>query len=727
MIAPKHTNELIHETSPYLLQHAHNPVNWMPWGEAALNKAKEEMKPILLSIGYSTCHWCHVMEHESFQNEETAQLMNELFVNIKVDREERPDLDLIYMTYAQALNGSGGWPLNVWLTPELTPFYVGTYFPPADKGGRMGFPKLCQEIHKVWEEDRENLVERSRVNLEKLQGYLNDEFKEQQVNVVEVFRKSFDDLANAYDYHEGGFSGAPKFPRTVTLGLLWRLRLWLLNSEESEKNSDADWGMSMAKNTLIKMSHGGIRDLLGGGFHRYSVDAFWHVPHYEKMLYDQAQLLEAYVEGFQNTGLTHFADIARSTVDYVLRDLTHPEGGFFSAEDADSLATAESESKTEGAFYVWKASEIDEILGKNEGSVFRYAYGARKDGNARAESDPNGELRGLNTLFRAFSMKKTAEFFQLPIEKVQEILEEGRAKLLEVRNQRPRPHLDDKIITGWNALMISGLCKAYRALGDETYLAAATRAVEFLYGNLSSDGKNLKRSWRGDVAKVDAFPGDYTPLIQALLDLYEANFEVRWLKWAVQLQEELDAKFEDQEFGAYFSVTRANPDCILQIKEDFDNAEPSPNSVASRNLLRLARIFGKEVYLQKAEAIFKVFGSNLERSPTSVAGLTMSVYDWQTGGQELVIAGDRKSEEFQAFVKAIHQRYLPSAVLIHADAGEGQEYLATTRLGMDQMKALGGKPTLYLCRNQTCSAPITDLQELHRTLDSLGGSVVASS
>ncbi len=707
---PKHTNALAKEKSPYLLQHAHNPVDWLPWGPAAFEKARREQKPIFLSIGYSTCHWCHVMERESFESEEVAALLNEHFVNVKVDREERPDVDLTYMTYAQAVNGGGGWPLNIWLTPDLKPFFAGTYFPPQDTAGRLGFSSLCNKIVGVWKDDRANIQERSNLAMQKLQEHLDEEQKHHDAPFDTVIRKAYDDTASGFDYHEGGFSGAPKFPRPSLLLMLWRLRASM--KEESEVN----WASAMIKTTLQHMAQGGIRDHLGGGFHRYSVDGYWHIPHYEKMLYDQAQLLTAYAEGHQNTGSAFFADIAREIVTYCQRDLRHAEGGFFSAEDADSYKDDTRTEKAEGAFYVWTAAEIDELLGKKGGSIFRYAYGARRDGNARPESDPHGELSGTNTLFRAYSPKKTAEFFKLEESEVAKLLAEGRKKLYEARAKRPRPHLDDKIITAWNGLMISGLAKSAGVLEEPEHLAMAQQCAQFLYGKLSTGGKDLKRSWREGAADVPAFAPDYALLIQGLLDLYEASFEVKWLKWAVQLQEEFDKNYEDAEKGGYFSVSKSIANSVLQVKEDYDSAEPSPNSVAALNLLRLGHMLAREDLQAKGEKVLKLFGKSLEQHPFSVP-VMVSALDYQRHGEmEIVLAGDKSDPAFATLAKEVRKRYLPHAVLLHADGGEGQQFLAQKNEALGAMKPVGGKAAAYVCVKRACKAPVTSVEELGELL-----------
>jgi hypothetical protein len=707
--SPKHTNALAGEKSPYLLQHAHNPVDWLPWGEAAFEKARKEDKPILLSVGYSTCHWCHVMERESFEDEETAKMLNEQFVPIKVDREERPDVDLTYMTYAQAVSGGGGWPLNVWLTPALKPFFAGTYFPPEDRGGRMGFKSVLAKIAEVWKDDRAGVLERSESALAKLQEYLNDEQQAHDAPFDAVLKKAYDDIANAFDYHEGGFSGAPKFPRPVTLQLLGRLRKHLAAKKDE---SEANWSVAMVKTTLSSMGLGGIRDHVGGGFHRYSVDGYWHIPHYEKMLYDQGQLLSAYVEGYQHTGLPNYAVIAREIVEYLRRELRHPEGGFYSAEDADSYTDDTRTHKGEGAFYVWKASEIDELLGKEEGSVFRYAYGARRDGNARPESDPQEELKGLNTLFRAYSPKKTAEFFKLEESQVAEILTRGKQTLFEARQRRPHPHLDDKVLAAWNGLTISGLAKGAGVFDEPGWLELARQSAQFIWEKMSENGKNLKRSWREGTATVAAFAPDYALLIQGLLDLYEAGFEVKWLRWAVALQEEFENRYGDPEKGGYFTAGSAIPNSVLQVKEDYDSAEPSPNSVAAMNLLRLGRMLAQPEFEAQGDKVLRLFGKSLEESPFTVPAMVSALDFSHYGTMQIVLAGDKSDEGFQSLARVIRQLYLPHAVLLHADGGEGQAFLSAHNEALGAMKPVEGKAAAYVCRNHVCKAPVTTVAAL---------------
>ena len=710
------TNALIHESSPYLLQHAHNPVAWLPWGEAAFKKARDENKPLFLSSGYSTCHWCHVMERESFENAEIAAYLNEHFIPVKVDREERPDVDLTYMTYVQAATGGGGWPMTVFLTPDLKPFFGGTYFAPEDKNGRIGFKNLLIELNKAWTEDREKVLESSTRAVAKLQEHLDAAAKDgDALDAAAVMLKAYDDLSSSFDYHEGGFGGAPKFPRPTSLTLLFRHHHEWKNVEE--RAGESNWALEMASRTLRSMAQGGLRDQIGGGFHRYSVDGYWHIPHYEKMLYDQAQLLTAYTEAWQITQNVFFEAIVRNTVAYLKRDMLHKDGGFFSAEDADSLAAPDADHKTEGAFYVWKAAEIDELLGKEDGSIFRYAYGARRDGNARPESDPHGELKGLNTLFRAVSFKKTAEYFKKSPEEIKAIIDKSIATLFAARAKRPRPHLDDKIIAAWNGLTISGLARAGAALGDSEMTALAAGAAQFLHDQLCSEpGKGLHRSWREGDRGPKAFAIDYACLIHGLLDLYQASFDVKWLQWATALQSEMDTLFLDTKNGGYYSVHTDMPNSVLRIKEDYDGAEPSPNSLAALNLVRLSSLLAQDSYKQQAEKIFALFGTTLKDSTSSVPVMAIAFDLHHRGKQQIVLAGDSTTPEFQALAAHLHRKFLPNAALLHADGGAGQQWLATHNEAIAGMKPVSGHPAAYVCQNFTCQAPVTTVEELDKVL-----------
>ncbi len=668
-------NALAGEKSPYLIQHKNNPVDWMPWGEAAFAKAKAEGKPVFLSIGYSTCHWCHVMAHESFENPETAALMNRAFVNIKVDREERPDVDRVYMAFIQATSGGGGWPMSVWLTPEGNPFFGGTYFPPDDRYGRAGFPRIIQQIEKLWREDRAKIdSEAGRVI-----GELR-EASSPEVLTGGLQRAWIDGAQNAfagtYDKAHGGFGGAPKFPRPSVLNLL-------LRGGEEERG--------MALETLRAMSRGGMRDQLGGGFHRYSVDRFWHVPHFEKMLYDQAQIAISLVEAWQITKDPFFESTLRSTLDYVLRDMTHAEGGFFSAEDADSVIAHGLEAHAEGAFYVWTKSEIEEALGAVAASEFCARYSVLEDGNSPEGSDPHGEFTGKNILHGTGEEETPS-------------LVESRRILFELRKQRPRPHLDDKILAAWNGLMISAFAKAGAALNEPRYLHAATRAAEFVQEELMRDG-DLIRSWRGSASDIPGFAEDYAFVIQGLLDLYEAGFELRWVQLALSLQKRQDVLFKDG--GSYFSSRAGDPLVPLRMKDDYDGAEPSANSVSALNLLRLGRMLHSESMEEAARAILAGHAFQMDRVPAAVPQMLVALDLALKPPAQSVVAGGR--EAALALLRGLQGRFRPHAVSLLLDSPEAVEFFSQESPAIRGMKTIDGNPALYECENFTCRAPVTSL------------------
>ncbi|MBU0768755.1 MAG: thioredoxin domain-containing protein, partial [Proteobacteria bacterium] len=542
-------NLLIHEKSPYLLQHAYNPVDWYPWGDEALEKARKEDKPILLSIGYSTCHWCHVMEEESFMNPDIAELMNTHFVCIKLDREERPDLDKIYMTAVTAITGSGGWPLNVFLTPELKSFFGGTYFPPVPKQGILAWPDILRLIAIAWKDpsQRDKFQSFSSNLQESIANALSWTSKDSVIN-TDVIDKALDAFSSRFDKDLGGFSPAPKFPSPSIQNFLFAYHFYAQNGGKNDKTA-----LLMGNVTLRAMANGGIYDQLGGGFHRYSTDVKWHVPHFEKMLYDNAQLLKNYLDAFLITGDRFFEKIARETADYILRDMTHLDGGFYSAEDADSLPSGKNledkeKRKAEGAFYVWEQKEIKDLLGDGPGEIFSYRYGVKSEGNA--EFDPFNEFRGKNILFNAHSIDEVAEKFDLSKEEIETSLIQSKLKLLAVRSKRHRPHLDDKVLTSWNGLMISALSRSYQVLGEKRYLEAARNAAIFLRKNLYDDKTNaLFRRWRQGERKIAGMADDYAFLIQGLIDLYEADFDPGWIEWALKLMDEQIKLFYDAENG----------------------------------------------------------------------------------------------------------------------------------------------------------------------------------
>src|SRR5881398_402543 len=550
---PEHTNRLAQEKSPYLLQHAHNPVDWYPWGKEAFAKARSENKPIFLSIGYSTCHWCHVMAHESFENEEVAATMNREFVNIKIDREERPDVDRVYMTFVQATTGGGGWPMSVWLTPDLKPFVGGTYFPPEDRYGQPAFKSVLERIATAWKQDHDKIVEQGSKIVDVLRESQSAAPFDGKID-ASVMDAAFKQIDRSYDPKEGGFGNAPKFPRPVTLNFLMRFYA---------RDSTGDSGkhaLDMALFTLGKMAAGGMHDHIGGGFHRYSVDRYWHVPHFEKMLYDQAQLAVAYIDALQILRDPHlnplpgqgeadakapvrveFEAVARDILDYVARDMTSKEGGFFSAEDADSPVVGiddPSHKKTaEGVFYIWTKKEIDDALG-DSAEVFDFHYGVQAHGNAPEGSDPHDEFRGKNILIERHTIAETARHFKKSEAEIAKSLAESRQKLFAIRVKRPRPHLDDKVIAAWNGLMISAYARAAQVLDDPRYLEIATRAARFVRSNLYEEkSKLVYRNYRDGRSDIEGFADDYAFVIQGVLDLYQASFDVDWLKFAVELQE----------------------------------------------------------------------------------------------------------------------------------------------------------------------------------------------
>ncbi len=706
------SNRLALEKSPYLRQHADNPVDWYPWGEEAFEKARKEDKMIFLSVGYSTCHWCHVMEHESFENHETAALMNESYVSIKVDREERPDVDKVYMTFVQASTGSGGWPMSVWLTPDLTPIFGGTYFPPEDGYGRPGFPRVLQHWTEVWKEHREEILAQGKLFVEELKKMGPGPGKGGLGLGIEHMEAAFEQLRGRFDETEGGFGQPPKFPRPVTLNFLFHYYA-------AKKLSDPRGikALKMALFTLDSIIAGGIRDHLGGGFHRYSVDRFWHVPHFEKMLYNQAQLANACLDAFQITGEAKYADTARRIFSYVAEIMTDAEGGFYSAEDADSLPSRDSHEKTEGAFYIWPEEEILKILGLKKGTVFNYYYGVNASGNAPPGSDPRGDFENSNILKQSHSAQETADQFELSPSAVEKMLEESRILLLAVRNKRPRPHLDDKIITSWNGLMISALARGAIILDQPKYLARATRSANFIRKNLYNEEKGaLLRLYRNGPGDTAAFGDDYAFLIQGLLDLYQASFEIRWLPWAVRLQETQNKLFFDAENGGFFNVTDRDARILLRMKERFDGAEPSVNSVSALNLLRLVQITGRDEYHTKAEKTLQAFASSLEENPTSMP-LMLAAYDFfRAKPKQIILAGKLDSENTRVLLREVYRNYLPNKIVLLADGAEGQKFLSKNNAALGAMVPIDGRTTAFICEDFVCQLPTNDVTVMARLL-----------
>jgi len=679
-------NRLALEKSPYLLQHANNPVDWYPWGEEAFAKARAESKPIFLSIGYSTCHWCHVMERESFESEAVADVLNRNFVSIKVDREERPDIDRIYMLFVQATTGSGGWPMSAWLTPDLKPFYGGTYFPPENRYGRPGFIAILEHIAKVWRDDRAK-VEQSGVEVvAQLKQHAEAAAREGTLD-AKMLESTFLAFRRMFDTRLGGFGGAPKFPRPVVHNFL--LRYFLKTGNEEARD--------MVLATLRAMAKGGMNDQLGGGFHRYSVDARWFVPHFEKMLYDQAQLAISYLEAFQLSGEETFARSARDIFEYVLRDMTSPEGGFYSAEDADSVVDpAHPHEKAEGAFYVWSQKELEAALGQPDAAYFCYRYGVEELGNVR--EDPHGEFTGKNILFEDETVAQTAVFFEKDEAEIDASLEASRRKLLALRSQRVRPHLDDKILTAWNGLMISAFARGAQVLSEPRYAEAAKRAADFISSKLwdEANGTLLRRYRDGD-GSIAGFSDDYAFFAQALIDLYETGFERRHLDLAARITECMIERFEDKAHGAFFSTAEGGDDLVLRLKDDYDGAEPSANAYAVLNLLRLDQMLARPDFAAQAKRTLEAFAFRMANGGVSVPQMLVAYLFSEGQPRQVVLAG----ENVEPLLQVIRRRFSPHQVVM---------------LNHPDKKAIDGQATAYVCHDFTCQQPTTSAALLDEIL-----------
>ena len=642
----KPSNHLIDEKSPYLLQHAYNPVNWYPWGDLAFKKARDEDKPILLSVGYSTCHWCHVMAHESFEDNGIADLINASFVAIKVDREERPDIDHIYMTATTAMTGQGGWPLTVFLTPQAEPFYGGTYFPPYAKWGSVGFADLLSSIARAWQGDRDDILSSSRSLTENLQkAQLGDKQHQTGDRLGEdVLHHAFRQLRGQYDPAYGGFGTAPKFPMGHNLSFLLRY---------NKRNKDTE-ALAILEKTLSSMAQGGILDHLGGGFHRYSTDQSWHVPHFEKMLYDQALLTRAYLEAYQATGVSAYALIARQTLDYVLREMTDPMGGFYSAQDADSTDHV-SGHLTEGAFYVFSSLEIEEALGQEKAAVFNYCYGVLPEGNATV--DPHGEFKGKNILFRAHTIKDASLQFHRPEDEIEGMLNACKAQLLALRGTRPHPHLDDKVLCDWNGLMIGCFAFAGRVLDDTAYTKAACRSADFILAHMMTNGRLLHR-WREGLAGIPATLEDHAFFVDGLIDVYEATFEDKYLEAAKDLAGMMIKYFADPLGGFYMTASDAER-LIMRPKEAYDGALPSGNSAAALVLQRLYALTHQEDYFSQAQKLFSFFSASIAQAPYAHCFL-LSALDWHlTGALELSFQGKPKDAVIAKMTKVLYKQFVP--------------------------------------------------------------------
>jgi uncharacterized protein YyaL (SSP411 family) len=693
-------NRLARERSPYLLQHAGNPVDWYPWGHEAFEKARRENKPIFLSIGYSTCHWCHVMEHESFESPEVAEALNADFVSIKVDREERPDVDRVYMSFVQSTTGSGGWPMTVMLTPDLKPFFGGTYFPPHSKWGRPGFMELLGEISRVWKHDRARVDFAAAELFDRLKAVTGADGRSQaeaSIAGTDALAEGVEQFQTSFDRRNGGFGESPKFPRPSELLFLLR--------EHARTGTQPP--LMMAAETLRAMATGGMRDHVGGGFHRYSVDGEWRVPHFEKMLYDQAQLVLAYLEGAQASGTDLFASVAEDTLAYVLRDLRDPAGGFYSAEDADSVPSGTGGPKKEGAYYVWSDAEIGALLG-DDADVVRRRFGIQPDGNA--PHDPHGEFAGQNILYAAESLADVAAATGTSQADVVEILARTRQILFDARQKRPRPHLDDKVLTSWNGLMIAAFARAARVLPARpharAWLDAARAAAGFIRERMwrPADGTLLRR-WRDGEASIDGYAEDYSSLIWGLLELFQADGDPVWLAWARELQGQQDARFWDEHEAGWFSTTGRDPSVLLRLKEDYDGAEPAASSVSVMNLLTLAHLTDDDDARQKAARTLGRYGERAGRAARVIPMMLAGLSTWHAGATQIVVLGS--GADAAALHEAIARHYLPFALVVPVRPGEPQAALAATLPFIGSMRQVGGAATAFVCRDFACREPVS--------------------
>jgi uncharacterized protein len=671
----KYTNKLINETSPYLLQHAHNPVDWYPWGPEAFEKAKAEDKPVLVSIGYSACHWCHVMEHESFEDPAIAKVMNEHFVNIKVDMEERPDVDQIYMNFVQLTTGRGGWPMNVFITPEKLPFFGGTYFPPAPRHGMISWPQILVSIADAWRERRDELMSSAYEILGSLR----------RVSVVELSREdishdltdsAFRSFERSFDSRDGGWGRAPKFPQAMSMDFL--LRYW--------KRTGSERALEMVRHTAEKMARGGIYDQLGGGFHRYSVDAVWLVPHFEKMLYDNAQLIRIYLALFLITGDEFFKRIAVETLDYVRREMTGPEGGFYSTQDADS----EGE---EGKFFVWTPDEIAAVLGEADAARFNAYFDVTDDGN----------FEGKNIL-----NIPDADLFQSgKLAASQDDLDSWRQRLFEHREARIKPHRDEKVITAWNGLMLAAFAEAAAVLGSSEYLDTAIRNAEFLLSSLVKDGRVL-RTWKDGRGKLNGYIEDYANLADGLIALYQVTGEVRYLAEARSLADTMLADFWDEENGGFFFTSADHEELIVRNKDLYDNATPSGNSVAADVLLKLSKFYGDARYERFARTVLRLAADQIRQHPQGFGRALATIEFALASIKEVVIAGPA-GNQLEAELWSAYRPFVITAP-VRAEGGT-EPPLIRDRSTID------GEPAAYVCESFVCQRPTASVDELRSLLE----------
>ena len=688
------SNRLIHEKSPYLLQHAYNPVDWYSWGREAFERAKKENKPIFLSIGYSTCHWCHVMAHESFEDEEVAELLNKYFICIKVDREERPDIDKIYMDVCQLMTGTGGWPLTIIMTPDKKPFFAGTYFPKKTKYRRVGLLELLNRIVLIWNDQHEKIVETAESVIKILKSY--DKPSKDNIINESILHRAFNSLFNSFDEKYGGFGSAPKFPTPHILYFL--LRYW--------RRYNNNYALYMVEKTLNSMRQGGIWDHLGYGFHRYSTDREWIVPHFEKMLYDQALIAIAYIEAFQITKNPEYEKTVREIFNYVNRELKSSEGGFYSAEDADSEGV-------EGKYYLWTYDELKSILSDSDLNFIKKIYNIKESGNY-FDKVSEGK-KGLNILYLKNPLPKLAENLNLNFGELTEKLEEIRKRLFNEREKRIKPNKDDKILTDWNALIIAALAKAAKVFDNNEFLSLAEKGASFIFNNLMTpDGHLLHRFKDGDAA-IDGTLIDYSFLIWALIELYESSFNSKYLEYALNLNDILLEEFWDEKNGGFY-FTLENDDLIVRQKDLYDGAIPSGNSIAMLNLLKLSKVTMNEELELKAKQIPNISSSNINKSPIGFTQL-LNAIDFALGPiNEIVISSKNNTLELQKFLKLIRGKFLPNKIILFNPTDEESPLIQKFAPFIKYQKSIDEKPTVYICSNYTCKAPITNLNELEKAL-----------
>jgi uncharacterized protein YyaL (SSP411 family) len=689
-------NKLCFEKSPYLLQHAENPVNWYAWSDEAFAIAAQKDKPIFLSIGYSTCHWCHVMAHESFENRQVAELMNKVFVNIKVDREERPDIDNIYMTVCTMMTGSGGWPLTIIMTPDKKPFFAGTYFPRESRHGRVGMLDLIPSVQEIWTNKREDVSKSAESIITILQKQTSRADSGQELDKT-VLHKAFQELSERYDTNHGGFGNAPKFPSPHSLVFL--LRYW--------KQTGNEQSLAMVEKTLTEMRLGGIFDQIGYGFHRYSTDARWLLPHFEKMLYDQALLVNAYLEGYQATGNQKFRKTAEEILTYVLRDMTDHAGGFYSAEDADS----EGE---EGKFYVWSMAEIRQLITPESLNIISRLFNLDDDGNFHEEA--TGRKTGTNIFHLNQSLEKYAGELDIPILELNKKIEKIRTLLFTERSKRIPPHKDDKILTDWNGLMIAALSRGARILNKPDFLVAARKAVDFILVHLLDENDTLLHRYRDGEAAIIGMLDDYAFLVWGLLELYDASFETLYLKKAIFYNEMMLERFWDVKNGGLFLSDKKAETLLIRQKEIYDGAIPSGNSVALANLLRLARLTGNQELADKASLLMQSFAEAIIEIPSGYTHFLTGVDLALTPTMETVIVGEPHADSTKKMISALHDTYNPYMVSLFKDSTADADDISEIAPFTEQHAALNNQATAYVCRNFACETPTSDLKQMIRIL-----------